>query len=180
VKKDLRVLTYSGMLTALSLALELSLAFPIIAAAPYLLYAPGDLPILFIVYLFGAIPGIIAVAINASLFVLIRGEGGPYGLIMHFLAASAFVGIFSIFTRKRNIVHLITGLALGTIARALIMIPANLIFTPLYLKVPITVVKGMIIPVIIPFNILHSGINSILFVLLYLLLKNVLDSFKFK
>lgn len=166
------------MLTALSLVLELFIYTPMIVG--FLLYSPGDLPILIITYLFGAIPGILAVAINATLFVLIRGEGGLYGLIMHFLAASAFVGVFSIFVRKRNIIHIITGLALGTLARALIMIPANLVITPLYLKVPISAVKEMIVPVIIPFNLLHSGINSILFILLFLPLKKVLDSIKAK
>jgi len=180
MRKDLRTLTYSGMLTALSIMLELAFAIPLIAAAPYLLYAPGDLPILFITYLFGTFAGIISVAINASIFVLIRGEGGPYGLLMHFLAASAFVCVFSLFTKKRNLVHLITGLSLGTLSRALIMIPANLVLTPFYLKAPIDTVKAIIIPVIVPFNLLHSGINSILFILLYLLLKNIIDNFKFK
>jgi riboflavin transporter FmnP len=175
VKRDVRVLTTSGVLTALSLMLELSFAIPIIATAPFLLYSPGDLPIIFITYLFGIIPGIIAVAINASLFVLIRGEGGPYGLIMHFVAASAFVSVFCIFRRSTKMVHLITGLALGTVARALIMIPANLILTPIYLKVPQEVVKGMIVPAIIPFNLLHSGINSVLFILLYIPLRSLLD-----
>jgi len=178
LKRDVRALTTTGVLTAFSLALELSLAFPVIATAPFLLYSPGDLPILFITYLFGIIPGIIAVAINASLFVLIRGEGGPYGLIMHFLAASAFVSVFAIFARSKKMVHLITGLALGTVARALIMVPANLILTPIYLKAPLGLVKGMIVPAIIPFNLLHSGINSILFILLYIPLKSLLDNRK--
>jgi riboflavin transporter FmnP len=178
VKKDIRVLTTTGVLIAFSLALELALAFPIIATAPFLLYSPGDLPILFITYLFGVIPGIIAVAINASLFVLIRGEGGPYGLIMHFLAASAFVSVFGIFARSKKMILIISGLALGTLARALIMVPSNLILTPIYLKVSQEVVKGMIVPAIIPFNLLHSGINAVLFILLYLPLKSILDNRK--
>lgn len=178
MKKDVRVLTTTGVLTAFSLVLELSMAVPVIAAAPFLLYSPGDMPILFIAYLFGIIPGLIAVFINASIFVLIRSEGGPYGLIMHFLAASAFVSVFAVFARKKKMLHLVTGLALGTLARALIMIPGNLILTPLYLKVPLEVVKGMIVPVIIPFNLLHSGINSVLFILLYIPLKSLLDNRK--
>lgn len=171
-------MTTTGVLTAFSLALELSLAFPVIATAPFLLYSPGDLPILIITYLFGVIPGIIAVAINATLFVLIRGEGGPYGLIMHFLAASAFVSVFGIFAQTKKRIHLVAGLALGTLARALIMVPGNLILTPIYLKVPQEVVKGMIVPAIIPFNLLHSGINSVLFILLYIPLKSILDNRK--
>lgn len=175
MKKDVRVLTTTGVLTALSLMLELSFAFPIIAAAPYLLYSPGDMPILVITYLFGVIPGLIAVATNATLFVLIRGEGGPYGLIMHFIASSAFICVFAVFARQKKLVHLITGLSLGTLARALVMIPGNLILTPIYLKVPQEVVKGIIVPAIIPFNLVHSGINSVLFILLYIPLKSLFD-----
>lgn len=188
MKKDLRVLTTSSIFTALSVILELSFAIPLIVS--FLFYAPGDLPILFIVYLFGAIPGIIAVAIKATLFIVFRPPDAVplYGLIMHFLASSAYVCVFSIFTRKKKLVHLITGLSLGTLSRALIMIPANLFLTPYYLKATalpdksiealVLIVKGMIIPAIIPFNLLHSGINSILFILLYVPLKSLLDNRK--
>jgi riboflavin transporter FmnP len=188
LKKNVRVLTTTGVLTALSLMFELSFAIPLIVS--FLFYAPGDLPILFITYLFGVIPGIIAVAINATLFVVFRPPDAVpiYGLIMHFVASSAFVSVFAIFARSKKMVHIITGLSLGTVARALIMIPANLFLTPYYLKATTLpnnsieslqlIVKGMIVPAIIPFNLLHSGINSILFILLYIPLKSLLDNRK--
>ena len=43
-----RLITFVGILTSFAVVLELLLAFPIMAAAPYLLYAPGDVPLLLV------------------------------------------------------------------------------------------------------------------------------------
>lgn len=49
----------------------------------------------------------------------------------------------------------------------LVMIPLNLFFTTKFMNVPIEVVKAMIVPIIIPFNLLKTSINSILTVFVY-------------
>ena len=70
------------------------------------------------------------------------------------------------------------------------MIPANLYLTPYYLKATFyldkaideikAIVKTWIIPGIIPFNLLHSGINSVLFVLIKLALGNHIEDYLLK
>ena len=50
---------------------------------------------------------------------------------------------------------------------AAVMVPANLIFTVRFFHVPYDVVKGMLLPVIIPFNLLKAGINSVIVFILY-------------
>jgi riboflavin transporter FmnP len=40
------------------------------------------------------------------------------------------------------------------------MIPANLIITPLFMGMPVDVVKGLLVPAIIPFNLLKQCINA--------------------
>jgi len=151
-------------LTAFGVVLELLLAFPIMAAAPYLLYAPGDIPLLLVGYAFGPLWGIVSVGIKAVLYSLIRGQGGLWGTLMHFIASSAYVVVFCLLARKKKqVAWLIIALVAGTLARALVMVPANLIVTPIYAKVPVEVVKGLLLPVFVPFNLIHSGINSFLF-----------------
>lgn len=190
--KNVRVMVNCALLTAFSLILELFFAFPIIPSMPFLLYAPGDLPILMITYFYGLIPGIIAVAINATLFIIIRPPDAVplYGLVMHFIASASFISVFYLFTRKKKMNLIILGLALGTLTRALVMIPANLYLTPYYLKATFyldkaideikAIVKTWIIPGIIPFNLLHSGINSVLFVLIKLALGNHIEDYLLK
>jgi len=185
---NVRSLVNCALLTAFSLVFELFFAFPILPSMPFLLYAPGDFPILFITYVYGLVPGIIAVLINATLFVIIRPpDAFPlYGLAMHILASTAFISVFYLFAQKRKLIPIIIGLVLGTMARALVMVPANLWLTPYYLKATFypdkpmdeisTIVKSWIIPGIIPFNLLHSGINSILFFLVRLALGDRLSS----
>jgi len=47
------------------------------------------------------------------------------------------------------------------------MAVANLVITPLFMGVPIEAVKQMLIPVIIPFNLLKSGINGVIVFAVY-------------
>jgi riboflavin transporter FmnP len=48
-----------------------------------------------------------------------------------------------------------------------IMIPANLVITPLYLGVNRAIVLQLMLPAIIPFNLLRGLISSILTLLVY-------------
>ena len=42
----------------------------------------------------------------------------------------------------------------------IVMIPLNLVFTGIFMNVGVDVVKGMLIPTIIPFNLIKAGVNS--------------------
>jgi riboflavin transporter FmnP len=58
-------------------------------------------------------------------------------------------------------------LAAGTLGMTLIMIPLNLYFTTKFLGVPVEAVKAMIVPIIVPFNLIKATANSALTVLVY-------------
>jgi riboflavin transporter FmnP len=49
----------------------------------------------------------------------------------------------------------------------LVMIPVNLIIQPNFYGVPVEVVKSLLVPAIIPFNLIKAGINSLLTLLVY-------------
>ena len=173
-------LTYLAVLAALSLVLELVIHFPIIPAAPFLLYAAGDLPMLFASIILGPLEAIVITASTSVLFALITGEGGPWGMLMHFIASGTFVLVFylvfrgTLFSkeRKASMVNLFLALLLATVARAAIMIPANILITPIYMKVSVEEVKGLLLPAIVPFNLIYGGINTAIFFGLYASLKN--------
>jgi riboflavin transporter len=177
MKKSVQLFSVIGVLIALAVVFELLIAFPIPFIPPFLLYSPGDMPLLFIGYFFGPLFGILGSAIKAILFIVFRGEGGLWGMLMHFIASSTFIVVFSLIARSRKKGSIWIGLLLGTFSRAGIMIPANLLITPIYLNAPIEVVKNMLLPAIIPFNILHSGLNSVLFSLLFPRIKDFFTSF---
>ena len=61
----------------------------------------------------------------------------------------------------------IIALVLGSLSMSLIMIPLNLYFTTKFLNVPVEAVKAMILPAILPFNLLKASINSVVTFLVY-------------
>ncbi len=161
-------ISHYSIFIALSVITGYLIHFPILPQAPFLLYDPGHVFLLIAAFKFGPRAGMIMTLVYAILFALITGQGGPYGALMNFLSTSAFVLVSSwIYLKKHSRNGAIIGLALGALAMTAIMIPANLIITPLYLGVERAIVIQLLLPAIIPFNLLKGVISSILTLLVY-------------
>jgi riboflavin transporter FmnP len=161
-------ITSIGLLVALSLIAGYFIHFPILPQAPFLLYDPGSVFLMIGSFKLGPKLGVLMSLIAAVLFALITGQGGPYGALMNFLATGTFVFVSSqIYFLYHNKKGAILGLILGTLAMTLIMVPANLIITPLYLGVSRDIVIKMLIPAILPFNLLKGMISGVLTFILY-------------
>jgi riboflavin transporter FmnP len=159
---------YAGAFAALSLVLDLFVHFPLIPSASFLLYRPGDIPILMVSLKFGPGAGLFATAIVAVLFALLTGQGGPWGMLMYFLACGTFVGVAGLlYRRHRTLRGAFFGLLAGLFMMTGVMAFANLIVTPIYLGVPRSTVLGMILPVVVPFNLLKGALNATVTLLLY-------------
>jgi riboflavin transporter FmnP len=142
--------------------------FPILPQAPFLLYDPGNVFLLIGSFKLGPKIGVLMCFITAILFALITGQGGPYGALMNFLATGTLIFVSSqIYLLNHTKRGAIFGMILGTLAMTLIMIPANLIITPFYLGVEREIVIKMLIPAIIPFNLLKGIISGVLTFILY-------------
>ena len=48
----------------------------------------------------------------------------------------------------------------------------NIIFTPIFMGTPRSVVAQMIVPIILPFNVIKSGVNSFITFLIYKKISN--------
>ncbi len=152
----------------ISILLAVFVYFPIFPAAPFLLYDPGDIPVLIGSFMMGPWTGVLMAGIAALVMGVVTGQGGPVGILMNFLSTGTFVFIAGfVYSRIRTRKGAVLGMVAGGIGMAIVMIAANLILTPLYMGVPREVVLGMIIPLILPFNILKAGINSLFTFLVY-------------
>jgi riboflavin transporter FmnP len=161
-------ITNVSMLIALSMIAGYFIHFPILPQAPFLLYDPGNVFLLIGSFKLGPKIGVLMCFITALLFALITGQGGPYGALMNFLATGTLIFVSSqIYLLNHTKRGAILGMTLGTLAMTLIMIPANLIITPFYLGVEREIVVKMIIPAIIPFNLLKGIISGFLTFILY-------------
>ena len=157
------------MLTALSLVLILLINFPILPAVPFMKYDPADIPILIGTFLFGTSGGLIlTVLVSVIQGLFISGDGGPIGVLMHILATGSFVFVAGmIYQRTRTKMAALISLICGALTMTVVMVICNLIFTPLFLGAPMgKVVEGkvveLLLPAIIPFNLIKAGVNAII------------------
>ena len=107
-----------AMLVALSLILVMLINFPILPAIPFMKYDPADIPILIGSFLFGPMGGVILTAIVSILQGLfISGDGGPIGIVMHFLATGTFAFIAGfIYQRTKTKRSAVVGLICGALS----------------------------------------------------------------
>jgi riboflavin transporter FmnP len=87
---------------------------------------------------------------------------------MHFVATGIVaVAVGVLYSRKKTKKTAIIALAAGTIIAVIVMCIMNLIVTPVYMGAPRSAVVAMIPTVIIPFNLLKAGLNSVFTFILY-------------
>ena len=152
-----------ALLCAMSLVLMYVVRFSIFPAAPYLEYDMADVPILIGTFLFGPVSGL-----SLLQWITVSIASGWVGAVMHFFATGAFVLIAGLIYKKmHSLKGALIGLVCGSLVMIALMIPLNLIFTVHYNGVPAQVVQGMIWPILVPFNAIKAGINSVVTFLAY-------------
>jgi len=158
-----------AVLSALSIVLMVIIRFPIIPAAPYMEYEPADVPILIGAFLYGPLAGlIITFVVSFIQAVTFSASSGWVGFVMHMIATGTLVMVAgTIYKRVHTLKGAIIALIAGTLSMTIIMIPANLFFTVNFYGVPYDTVVKMLIPVIIPFNLIKAFINSLIVMVVY-------------
>ena len=179
MKIGVKKMVTMGVLSALSIVLMLIIRVPIIPAAPYLIYEPADVPILVGTFIFGPLAGLAVTFVVAAIQATALSADGLVGFVMHMLATGTFVIVAGLIYKKfHNIKGAIAALVAGTLAMTLVMIPVNLIIQPNFYGVPYDVVKGMIVPVLIPFNLIKAGINSVITLIVYKSISKIIHKVK--
>lgn len=168
-----------AMLTALSIVSLYVIRMPLIPAAPFLEYDAADIPVLIGSMLLGPVSGIVTLlAVCLIQAITVSASSGWIGFVMHFIASSVLVLIASlIYKRKQTTASLIIGLIIGSLAMTAVMIPLNLIFTGIFLGAGTQTVVQMLIPAIIPFNLLKAGINSAVTFAVFTPIKSILKKY---
>jgi riboflavin transporter FmnP len=156
-----------AMLAAISLALVMLVRIPF-PPAPFLVYDPADVPIIISAFAFGPMSGIAITVVVSFVQAFILAGDGLIGFFMHVVATGSFVLVAGLLykghkTKKMAVIALI----LGTLTMTVTMIGWNLIITPYFLRMPVEAVVAMILPILLPFNLLKAGVNSIIIFLIY-------------
>ena len=152
-----------GMLGAISIVLVALIRIPIVPAVPFLVYDMADAPIIIAALLFGTVPSLLILFIVSVIQAFLFGGNGWVGLLMHFIASGALVAfVGQLYMRHHNLRDAVIGMVLGTIAMTAIMVPMNYIFTVQFFGTPKAVLDAIMLPGIVPFNLIKAGLNSLI------------------
>ena len=172
-KQFLEKLATLSMFAAISIVLVSLIRVPMFL--PFLEYDPADIPILISGILYGPAAGlIITVVVSAMQTLIFSSLSGIIGFIMHVIATGGMVVICSLIFRatdgqsRKTTMRLGTALITGSIFMILVMVPMNLLLTPIYAKMSASDIWEQFMFVgIVPFNVVKAVINSVATLLLY-------------
>lgn len=171
-----RKMVMMAVLAGLSMVMVTWVHFPIIPSAPFLEYDPADVPLLIGAFMFGPLAGLIMTVVVSLIQALtVSAASGWVGFVMHVIATGTLVLVAgSIYQYKHTFKGALIALICGAIAMTAVMIPSNLFFTVKYWGMPLEAVKALIPAAIIPFNLIKSVANSIITLILYKRISNLM------
>ena len=170
-------MTTMALLCALSyIAMFLSRFLPpLFAAFPFLKYDPKDAIIIIGGFLYGPMAAfVISLVVSVIEMATISGTQ-IIGCIMNIASTCAFACTASvIYARLRSVRGGVIGLFIGSVCAVATMMVLNYALTPLYTGMPRAAVAELLIPAILPFNIIKCVLNSALVMIIYKPIVNIL------
>ena len=160
-------LTKLAMMTAISIVLLVIVRIPF-PPAPFLVFDIADMPIYITAFAYGPVPGLLVTFIVCCVQAFTMGGDMVYGFLMHFIATGIVALVIGImYKHNKTKKQAIKCLIVGVLVTVIVMCGMNLLITPIYMGVETKAVVAMLPSVIIPFNLIKAGINSLLTFVLY-------------
>lgn len=158
-------LTVLAMLCAVAFAMVALVRIPVVL---FLKYEPKDVIIAFGGFLYGPLAALIVSTVVSLLEMLTISTTGWIGMIMNLLSSAAFACSAALIYRKRHTLSgAVIGLLVGSVMMTAVMLLWNYALTPLYMNESRADIAALLVPVFLPFNLLKSGLNSAITILLY-------------
>ena len=147
--------------------------FPLLPGVTWLKFDASNMPAMVVGFGFGPGAGVAVGIVIAIIHGLLMADFT--GALMNILTVTCFVLPAAImYSKKRTYPIAIAGLVLSIIAATIGAIVGNLIVTPMWLGVPMDAVIAMIIPILIPFNLVKGLINAVLTLIIYKSISNLI------
>ncbi len=156
----------TALFCAVAAIATLFLEFPILPGVTFLKYDPSAIVALVAGFAFG--PGTGALVSVLPYLVHLATQSGIYGTFMAIVATLTLVlPAALVYQRVTSFKGAIIGMCVGAVVCLTCCILANIVVTPLYMGAPTETVIGMIVPVLIPFNVIKIAINCVVTALVY-------------
>lgn len=156
-----------AMFTALSfVAVSLGELIPNVSG--FLSYDPKDALVVIAGFAFGPLSSVLISVLVSLIEMFTISTTGLYGFVMNVFSTCSFaVPAAIVYKHNRSLKGAILGLVSSVASIVVVMAAWNWVITPLYMKVPRSMVEGMMLTVFIPFNLSKGGMNAALTMLLY-------------
>lgn len=160
-------LTTIAILSALAMVLNLLIQFPIMPTVSFLSYDPKDIIIVIAGFIYGPLTSFIMSLLCSFLEILFKG-GNLLDILMNVISTCTFACVAAtIYKYKHSKKGAVQGLVCGVLCATLSMTLWNYIITPIYYQMPRSAVVGMLLPGIIPFNLLKGTLNAAFAMIVY-------------
>ena len=151
--------------------------FPIFPAASFLKLDISFVPSAVMGFAYGAGPGVLVGIACAVAHGAISGNW--VGCLMNIIAGCAFIiPAAVIYKRNRTFKGAVIGMAVSVVCLVIAAIVANLVIDPLLYGIPFEAVVGLIVPAILPFNIIKGLVISVLTGIVYKSISNLIKPAK--
>jgi riboflavin transporter len=180
-KLNVRAYVSIGMLSSIAYLLML-LNFPLPIFPNFLFVDFSDIPALIAALVFGPLAGILVEFFKNVLNYLATGSqtGVPVGHISNFIAGIVFVlPTLFVYNKLKTKKGMTIALVVGTVIMAVVMSILNyLVILPAYtLLMGFPDMRNLVVPAILPFNILKGVMMSGIFMLLFIKMQTWINKF---
>ena len=156
----------TALFCAVAAISTLFLEFPILPGVTFLKYDPSAIVALIAGFAFGPATGVIVSTV--SYLPHIATSSGIYGMIMAIIATLSLVLPASlVYKRNTTFKGALIGMAVGAVVCLACCIGANIVITPIFIGAPTQTVIDMIVPTLLPFNLVKIAINCAATALVY-------------
>lgn len=171
-KWETRQLVTMALMCAIGVLLSF-IEFPLLPGVPWLKYDASIMPAMVSGFAYGPAAGLAVGIIGAIIHGIMLGDFS--GAVMNIIVIIFYIlPAALIYKKEHKFRGAIVALVIGSVFATIGAILGNLIITPAWLGVPINAVIDMIIPILTPFNLLKALLNSVLTIIVYKSISNLI------
>lgn len=159
-------MTAIAMLSAIAYILMFYIRIPVVL---FLKYEPKDVVIVIGGFLMGPMTSFIISVLVSLIELFTVSDTGIIGFVMNVLSTCSFACVAAyVYKKKKNIRGAVLGLVVGTVTMVVLMLMWNYFILPLYISnITREAARALLIPAILPFNLIKGCLNSAIAFLLY-------------
>ncbi len=162
--ETLKKMTGIAMFAALAYGVTMVFRIPVM----FLTYDAKDAVLVIASFIYGPVASLPMSLICSLLEFITIGDTGFWGFLMNFCSSFAYCFTASIIYKYRRTFNgAIISLASAAVVFVGVMLILNLLITPIYTGANLETVKGLILPLLLPFNVAKALMNTAFAMILY-------------